>query len=108
MGKFWKTPEGEWLTFKEFMERWRKGIEGLTPLQTTKTQLHSTKLVVLGIILGMIFSLLDFKRLFWLFIILLGSFGITLSQLVVLWQKKKALENIERRFNYNESEERNP
>ena len=96
--KFWKTPKGEWLTFKEFMERWKKGIEGLTPLQTTKTQLHSTKLVILGIILGMIFSVLDFKRLFWLFIILFGSLGITLSQMVVLWQKKKAHEEIEGRF----------
>lgn len=96
--KFWKTPKGEWLTFKEFMERWKKGIEGLTPLQTTKTQFHSTKLVLLGIILGMIFSLLDFKRLFWLFIILLGSLGITLSQMVVLWQKKKALEDFDKKL----------
>ena len=96
--KFWTDKQGNELTFKEFMERWRKGIEGLTPLQTTKTQLHSTKIVLLGITLGMIFSLLDFKRLFWLFVILLGSLGITLSQLVVLWQKKRAYEDIERRF----------
>lgn len=96
--KVWTDKQGNKLTAKEFMQRWRKGIEGLTPLQTTKTQFHSTKLVILGIILGIIFSLLDFKRLYWLFIILLGSFGITLSQLVAVWQKKKALEDIEKNF----------
>ena len=96
--KVWTDRQGNELTFKEFMERWKAGIEGLTPLQTTKTQLHSTKLVILGIVLGMIFSLLDFKRLFWLFIILLGSFGITLSQMVVLWQKKRAYEDFDKKL----------
>ncbi len=95
--KVWKDRDGRWITFKEFMDRWRKGIEGLTELQIIKTQLHSMKLVFLGIVLGLIFSLLAFKQLFWLFIILLGSLGITLSQFVALWQKKKAHEDFERR-----------
>lgn len=96
--KVWKDRDGRWITFKEFMERWRKGIEGLSQLQIIKTQLHSMKLVFLGIILGLIFSVLAFKQLFWLFIILLGSLGITLSQYVALWQKKKAHEDFENRL----------
>ncbi len=96
--KVWRTPKGEWLTFKEFMERWRKGIEGLTPLQIINTHLRSLKLALIGILLGLYYSIMAFKQLYWLFVILLGSLGIMLSQWVVIWQKKKALENIERRF----------
>jgi hypothetical protein len=94
--KFWTTPKGEKLTFSQFMDRWRKGIEGLTPLQIVNTNYHSLKLVFIGIILGLIFSVMAFKQLYWLFFILLGSFGITISQWVAVWQKKKALEEIEK------------
>ncbi len=96
--KVWTDKHGNKLTFKEFMERWRKGIEGLTPLQVTKTHLHSLKVAFIGILLGLYFSVMAFKQLYWLFVILLGSLGITLSQWVAIWQKKRALENMERRF----------
>jgi len=96
--KVWTDKQGNKLTAKEFMERWRQGIEGLTPLQVTNTHLHSLKVALLGVILGLYYSVMAFKQLYWLFVILLGSLGILLSQWVVIWQKKKALERIEGRF----------
>ena len=95
---FWKTPKGEKLNFKQFMKKWGEGIEGLTPLQVTKTHLHSLKVAFIGILLGLYYSVMAFKQLYWLFVILLGSLGIILSQWVAIWQKKKALERIEGRF----------
>lgn len=96
--KVWTDKLGNKLTFKEFMERWRKGIEGLTPLQVINTHLHSLKIALIGILLGLYFSVMAFKQLYWLFVILLGSLGIMLSQWVAIWQKKRALENMKRRF----------
>ena len=96
--KVWTDKQGNKLTFKEFMERWRQGIEGLTPLQVTKTHLKSLKVALIGILLGLYYSVMAFKDLYWLFVILLGSLGIMLSQWVAIWQKKRALQNMERRF----------
>ena len=96
--KVWTDKQGNKLTAKEFMERWRQGIEGLTPLQVTKTHLRSLKVALIGILLGLYYSVMAFKQLYWLFVILLGSLGIMLSQWVAIWQKKKALEEIEGRF----------
>ena len=34
-GFFWKDRQGNKISFKEFMKRWRTGVEGITPLQST-------------------------------------------------------------------------
>lgn len=103
--KFWTDKYGVELTFSEFMQRWKQGIEGLTPLQTTRTQYHSTKIIIIGILFGIIVSIMAIKQLWWVLIILVGTLGNVLMQLVSLWQKIKALENIEAQFNSPVGEE---
>jgi len=61
--KVWKDKEGNKLTYKEFIGRWKEGIEGITPKQRIKSQMTGYKITMLGMILGIIFSLLDIKSI---------------------------------------------
>ena len=89
---FWKDKEGNELTFKEFMARWKSGIESVNPLQQTKMQIWSTLIILIGIICGIIMTALAFKSAWWLTIILVGALFNTSIQFLGLWQKKKLLE----------------
>ena len=93
---FWKDKAGKELSFKEFMARFKKGLEGITPLQQVKAQMNSTLIMLIGILLGIVVSLLTIKTLWWLLIILVGAFFNTLVQYLGLWQKKKIFERIEK------------
>jgi len=71
--RFWKDKKGKELTFKEFMGRWKEGFSNITPLQKTKTQLFGTKISLLGVFLGLIISIIGYKNLWWVGLILLGA-----------------------------------
>ncbi len=93
---FWRDKKGNELTFKEFMKKWKSGIDGVTPLAQTNIQIRSTWIMVLGISLGLAMSLFGFSRMWWLFIILVGALGNTLVQLVSLKQKQKIIKKFEK------------
>ena len=89
---FWKDKQGNKLTFKQFMKRWKDGVEGITPLQQTKTSLMSFPLIFGGIITGIIIML--FRKEWWLLAILTGSLPLTSMQLLSMWQKYKQMKKI--------------
>ncbi len=93
-----KIKTGEQITWKEFFKRWGKGIEGITPLQQTKTQIVGTKIMLVGIFFGIVISFMGLKNLWWLLIILTGAFINTTMQLLGSIQKRNLLLNLERGF----------
>lgn len=94
--KFWKDKDGNKLTYSEFLARWKDGIMSITPLQQIKTQTRSTLIMLVGVLAGIIVTITQVKKLWWVLIILIGAFGVILMQFIGLAQKKKFLENIER------------
>jgi hypothetical protein len=84
-GFFWKARDGEQLTFRQFLGRWGKGIEGITPLQQTKTSLLGFPLIYGGTITGIIIMIL--RKEWWLLLILVGSLPILTMSLVSTLQK---------------------
>ena len=105
--KIWKDKKGNKLTFKEFMKRWGKGIEGITPLQKMKTQILGTRIMLLGMFLGLLVSIYGWKDLWWVGIILIGALINTGVQYLALRQQKKLLENLEKQFNLSEFDNSN-
>ncbi len=89
-----KDKEGNKLTWKEYMKRWKSGIEAITPLQQTKTSLRGQLLVLIGVLWGLyiVWQLPDFK---WMFLILIGSLVLTVVGYISLWQKYWALERVD-------------
>ena len=91
-----KDKEGNQLTYKEYMARWKKGIEQVTPLQQAKAQFKSTIIMLIGILAGIIICITQFSKLWWVFLILVGSFGVVSFQLLGLFQKKRALQKFDK------------
>ena len=87
--------EGNKLTWKEFMQRWKKGIAGVTALQQVKMQMNSMYIITIGLFLGLIISLIGYKDLWWLGIILAGGLFNTGVMMIGVYQKKMALERME-------------
>lgn len=91
-GFFWKAKDGTKLTLKEFLKRWKEGVEGITPIHQTKTTLWSYPLVLGGIGTGIVIMIL--RKEWWLVLILVGSLPMTLIGLLSTWQKYKQQKKI--------------
>ena len=57
---------GEKITSKEYIKIWKEEIIKFGILSQTKTQIFSTWIIVIGLLAGLIISLMNFKDLFWL------------------------------------------
>lgn len=79
---FWKDKEGNKISFKVFMQRFKEGCENLTPEQTVKIQFRGTLITMLGIVCGLVISVMGYKDLWWLSLILLGALFNTWVQFV--------------------------
>jgi hypothetical protein len=100
---FWKVKKtGEELTFKEFLKQWKKGVNGITPYQTAKSQIMGNIIVLVGIISGIIINILTRLENQWIWIttVLIGSLVLTsLSQIGYLqkyWRLKQIKETTDK------------
>lgn len=100
--KIFKDKEGNKLTFKEFTSRWKSGIEEITPIQKIKTQILGTRIMLLGLFLGLCVSIYGWKNLWWVGIILIGALINTGVQYLALIQQRKLLDDIEKQFTEDE------
>jgi len=80
------------LGHKKFMQRWKRGIEGITPLQQVNSQITFTLIMIVGILGGFVITLTNLKNLWWLCIILFAAGGNTLVSLTSLYQKRFMLQ----------------
>ena len=105
-GFFWKARNGEQLTFKQFLGRWKSGVEGITPLQQTKTSLWGFPLIYGGTITGIVIMII--RREWWLLAILCGSLPILTMQFVSILQKyfrQKKIQDTMKELNEQMEEE---
>jgi hypothetical protein len=90
-----KDKEGNKITGKEFLSRWKEGIEGITPLQKIKTQITATRIQLLGLICGLIVTGIAYKTLWWVAIVLIGALINTGVQYLGLTQQRNSLKKHE-------------
>ena len=95
-GFFWRDKEGKGLSFKQFIGRWKEGIQGITPLQQTKTTLWSYLPIVAGLVWGLVITLVG--ETYWLSLILAGSLPITTIQIVSAFQRYISQKKVEEAF----------
>ena len=91
--KVWKDKAGNKLTGKEFIQRWRKGIEKVTALQQINSQIYGRFVLMIGVFWGIYVSILTAQ--IWLTAILIGSFMVAKAQMYETYQKKLILEKLE-------------
>lgn len=90
---FWKDKKGEKLTFKQFMLRWVDGMERVTPLQQTRMVLFGYVLIIIGIIAGVIYSIIG--EYYWLSAILSGSLIVNFFGFIGTLQKVRLFKQQE-------------
>lgn len=90
--KVWKDKAGNKLTAKEFMQRWKEGIQRVTPLQQTQNQINGYFIVLFGELWGIYYGLAS--QTLWLATILIGGFMISKAQLTGIYQKKLILKQL--------------
>ena len=90
-----KDKEGNKLTWKEFMGRWKSGIEGITPQQKLSAQINGARITLLGLILGLIVSIIGWHNLWWVAIVLIGGLITQGIQYLGLIQQKLIFKKIE-------------
>ena len=93
-----RDKDGNYLTTKEFFKKWGEGIQKITPLQQVKIQRNSTWLVILGVVIGLYSTFAT--KVWWLFIILVGSFFLTIVNYIGIVQRLKILKDVEDKFGY--------
>ena len=86
-----------------FMQRWKLGILKVSPLYVEKTKFNTTWIVVIGIIGGLVGSLMSYKTLWWLALILGAALINTLLMQVVQYQRIKKMEMMFEEINLMES-----
>lgn len=94
--KFWKDKEGNWIDGKEFKKRFLKGVEGISPLQQTRSQLVFSSIMIIGILCGIVASIWNIKTLWWLLIVLIAALGNTIIGHIGIYQKYAQLKRIEK------------
>ena len=93
--KFWTTKTGEELTFKQFVEKWKKGINEVTPMQRLESSIFFQKTMTLGFFLGLCLAIYNYKTMWWLAIILFGGLGMNILQYKSLKQQYTLFKNLE-------------
>jgi len=85
---------GEKVTWKQFFQRWKQGIQEVTPLQQCFINQLGYITVFIGIIWGLIISIIT--KQYWLSIILSGSLIISSTSFLSNWQRKEQLKKIDK------------
>ena len=93
--KIWKDREGNSLTPQQFMQKWKEGIKQVTPLQQMKSQILFSWITIIGILCGIIASMLKWASFWWIVIILLAALGNTIVGLIGMYQRYSGLIEID-------------
>jgi len=90
-----RDKQGQLLTWKQFFHRWKEGIDGITALQQTNSQIQATLIMTVGVLCGLVISIINWRNVWWLTIVLTGALFNTLIQLLGLLQKRNILKRFE-------------
>ena len=79
----------------EFLDKWKKGIEMITPLQSLVAQQKGNWVMFIGIICGIVVMAFKAKQFWWIEIILVASLFNHSLAMIGIWQKVKMLNKLE-------------
>jgi len=95
-----KDKEGNKITFKEFLSRWKEGIEQITPRQRLENEIRATLISLIGFIAGVVILILkrdDFGLLSYaLILIFIGNAWTSGMKWISQRVQLKFLRNLEK------------
>lgn len=90
--RVWTDRDGKPVEGKEFIERWKSGINNINPYQLAKTEMMGQLIMLAGILIGLGTSL--YNKQWWLSIILFGGLIVSGVSIVGVKQKVNALASV--------------
>jgi len=102
-----KTKAGEQITFKEFLKRWKEGIQNMSPQQKLINESRGTFITLIGFIVGAV-ALIIYKDKFvslfayGLILIFIGNIWTTALKLMGIRQQLKFFKKAEESIGLNE------
>jgi len=87
-----KDKKGKTIGFKEFMHRWKDGMQNTTPLQQISVIQKGYWILIIGIVLGIVYAVQ--KGMVWLALVLVGALIINLMGILGNGQKMRMLRSI--------------
>ena len=90
---FWTDKKGEKLSLKQFIARWKEGINNITPGQSTKAVLYGHWILIFGIVWGLIYSFI--QGFYWLSAIMTGALIINIFGLIGVIQRNNFIRKTE-------------
>ena len=90
------------LGHKEFMSRWKEGIQKVDAFQTTKVNLVGYVIVMIGIVVGLVINFIN--EIWWLVIILFVSFIVSGTATLGAYQKYLILSKLNKDLKGGEDE----
>jgi len=91
---------------KPFLERWKAGIEKVTPLQRLEVTQRSNWIMLIGLFSGMIVMLWQLKNFWWIELILGASLFNQAVTMIGIQQQIKAFRKVEAMMLPSEAERR--
>lgn len=88
-----RDASGKKITVKEFMTRWKEGIQNVNQFQQTKINLFGYWIMIAGLLIGIITSIMS--KVWWLVIVLSGSLIVTGVSTFVGIQKYLIFKDLE-------------
>lgn len=93
-GYFWKDKEGNKLSFRQFLGRWKDGVSRATPLQQTRIMLWSFIPVFAGVIWGIVITFM--AGTYWMTLILAGSLPLVSVNFLGTYQRLYSLKKVDK------------
>lgn len=100
----WKDREGKAVSGKEFLTRWKQGINSISPYTLAKNERFGQFIMFVGLIIGLAVSV--YGKQWWLCIILVGGLISILVSLIGTQQKINSLAIIYGKEEDNDEPER--
>lgn len=72
------------------MQKWKEGINGIDVVQQAQTQMIGYAISIIGIIWGLVISII--LKQYWLMVVLIGSIIITITLLIGVYQRYNMLK----------------
>ena len=94
-----KTKTGENISLGEFFKRWKQGMDGINQYQALKVQILGNTIIIIGLLSGIVISIIGIKNLWWLLLILVGGLFNQSVTLLTTYANYKRLKPF-----YNEQE----
>ena len=83
---------------KPFIERWKEGISNIPPVKLSQIAIRGSWITIIGIIVGIIITTINYKNYWWFVIILSGALINSITAIIGQYKQLWAYQKIDKMY----------